>query len=82
MWATSLRLGATRERVRVTTMLCALSIKPLEGSRSCLPRTRSIVITIDRESEAIANKVVTRETWLLMLVNVLLAAFKPGEGTP
>jgi hypothetical protein len=34
----------TRERVRVTTMLCALSIKPLEGSRLRLRRTRSMGI--------------------------------------
>jgi len=34
----------TRERARVTTTLCALSIKPLEGSRLRLRRTRSMGI--------------------------------------
>jgi hypothetical protein len=42
--ASVLSEARTRERVRVTTMLCALSIKPLEGSRLRLQRTRSMGI--------------------------------------
>jgi hypothetical protein len=42
--ASVLSEARTRERVRVTTMLCALSIKPLEGSRLRLRRTRSMGI--------------------------------------
>src|SRR6266567_9549201 len=58
-------------------MLCALSIKPLEGSRLRLRRTRSIGNSIDLELEGIANKGVARKAWLLMLVNALLPAFNP-----
>ena len=42
--ASVLSEARTRERVRVTTMLCALSIKPSEGSRLRLWRTRSMGI--------------------------------------
>ena len=44
-----------RERVRVTTMLSALSIKPLEGSRLGLRRDAVYGNSIDLELKAIVK---------------------------
>jgi len=44
-----------RERVRVTTMLSALSIKPLEGSRWGLRRDAVYGNSIDLELKAIVK---------------------------
>ncbi len=77
--ASVLSEARTRERLRVTTMLCALSIKPSEGSRLRLRRTRSMGIQSIwswKPLQGIRNGV-TRKALLLMLVNVLLPAFTP-----
>src|SRR6266705_1258932 len=58
-------------------MLCALSIKPLEGSRLRLRRTRSMGIQSIWSWKALQRRGVARKAWLLMLVNALLPAFNP-----
>ena len=85
-WLGSARMGYVSVLSEATRSLmmggkvsdeASLSIKPLEGSRSWVRRTRSMEIQSIWGRKSLQKRHLREKLWLLMLVNVLLPAFIP-----